>query len=223
MSTDGREPGSPVPETSVGESVFAAIWLAAFIVGRKLLTPWLDTIDPQALYGFDLFYSVLSIHFFGEGRFGLRFPATRLNFAIIALSVILGCMTYQTAEMRDIHIPFNLEDPRTLFALLIIGPVLEEILFHRAIWFSLETIAARWGGARRWLPWIVSSLLFSLGHFEAYFGIPDAYKPFVIYQTAYALAIALWWGRVILATDSVGLTMALHFGFNFGFFVGSLV
>lgn len=223
MERDSRDPRRPLPAASAGEAVFAAIWVLAFLIARHALAPWLDSLHPYAMYGFDLLYSALSIHFFSEGRFRLRFPAEKLQFAAIAMSLILGVMTYEVASMRGIVIPFNLEDPYTIFALLIIAPVLEELLFRQALWFSLETASARWPRAREWFPWIATSVLFAAAHFEATFSAPPEFHAFILYQTGYALAIALWWGRVYLQTGSVGLTILLHFGFNAGFFLGSVI
>lgn len=210
-------------DTTTGEAIFAALWIGGYIVGRHFLASWLDSINEYALYGLDLFYSALSIHFFGQGRFRLRFTATAIAFASLALSLLLGVATYKAAGFTNVLVPFDLTDRYTIVALIVIAPVLEELLFRQGLWFSLETVSARMDRARSWFPWVATSVLFSLSHAEALLTALPEFHPFIWYQTAYTLLIGLWFGRAYQQSQSVGFTMGLHFAFNTGFWLGSIV
>lgn len=207
---------------SAGEAVFAAIWLIVFIIVRATLVPWLDSIHPYAEFAFEIIFVLLSLLFFGDGRFKLKFYADKFAFALISLSLLLGTLTYKMAEWNGLKIPFALEDRETLVLLLLVGPILEELVYRQALWFTIEAMTDRWKRVVTWAPWILTSAFFSLGHLDAYSSVPEELKSYILYQGGYTLAIALWWGRVYQDTRSVGLTILLHMGFNFGFWLGSI-
>jgi membrane protease YdiL (CAAX protease family) len=223
MKRKPKQEPAPQESVSAGESIFAAIWVVAFVIGRHFLMPWLDTIHLYAVYGLDAIYTLFSLFFFAEGRFRLAFPITAMNLASVASMVLLGAITYKVAVFTGVPIPFDLSDPMTIMLLLLMAPVLEELLFRQALWYSVDTAVARRPWLRQWFPLIATSVLFALAHFEAYFAVPTEYQPFVLYQTGYTFGIALYFGRAWQSTRSVGFTIALHFGFNFGFFMAPLV
>ncbi|MBS1960232.1 MAG: CPBP family intramembrane metalloprotease [Bdellovibrionales bacterium] len=171
----------------------------------------------------------MGIIFFANGKFRLRFGASRIAGALVATSLLMGTLTFKMASWIGLSIPFdhlefgNPAHHVMIALLLVVGSIIEELLYRQALWFSLEAMTDRWPRVVAWAPLVVTALLFSIGHLEAYSTVPPEYKSFVLFQTGYTLALGLWWGRIYQEGRSVGLTILLHMGYNFGFLLGRVV
>ena len=158
-------------------------------------------------YVFELIFFFATLLYFREFKLSIRFRP------VFLLSLILGAAAAFLIKPLGIVFPFNLKDSETIFFLLVVAPVLEELIFRYALWEYVERTSTVV------IAWVATSLLFSFSHFYAYFGVPESLKSFVIYQTAYTFSIALYFGYYRLKDRGLFVPIFLHFLFNFGFFL----
>lgn len=127
-----------------------------------------------------------------------------------------GFAVYRLTAFIEIPIPFDLADQKTVILLIAVAPVLEEFIFRMALWESIQALFKSQG-----LTLILTSLLFAIGHFTAYWLVPEQFQGFVVYQTIYVAFLGLVLGCRKVETGAVFSTIYLHFGFNLGFFLAS--
>lgn len=198
-----------------------AVWVniglvAAYLAVRFLFTRQLDGFGMYASYAFEAAFVALCLALHRK-KFRLLPPKLpRAFLAQAAAALMLGMAVYQATKPFDIVIPFDFTRAETVFFLLAVGPLLEELLFRQALWHALGSALK---DPRRVL--LATAALFSFAHFHAYFFMPEPLQPFVLYQTAYTLALGLWWGFSFQRSEQAFLVpLTLHFGFNLGFYLG---
>ena len=82
----------------------------------------------------------------------------RIFLVELMATLIAGFAIWGMAGIFGIPIPFNLESRELIVWLLLLGPILEELLFRVALWEIIARLHPR-------AAWSGTSLLFSLGHF----------------------------------------------------------
>lgn len=172
----------------------------------------LEAVSPYATYLFDAAW-VLAVLIVFKKVTWLRKSSTAW-FGVCALLLPLGWATHQLGRAQDILIPFDFHNSETLLFLLLVGPVLEELVFRGAMWRALEKL-----NLKPVMTALMTSAAFSYSHFQASFLAPDEFKPFIYYQTAYTFLLALVCAKVRI---ELGLLTAIlvHALFNFGFWLG---
>ncbi|OFZ47644.1 MAG: hypothetical protein A2381_09490 [Bdellovibrionales bacterium RIFOXYB1_FULL_37_110] len=132
-------------------------------------------------------------------------------------NLFLGIGIFQIGKFLNYLPPFDFNSLELLVFLLLIGPVLEELLFRFAVWEALkEWIASRY-------IVLISSMLFSLFHFTVIFNADPSYRGFICYQTIYVFGISLLWGYLRQKSGSWVCPLVAHFLFNLGFYLGTFV
>jgi membrane protease YdiL (CAAX protease family) len=114
-------------------------------------------------------------------------------------------------------IPFEFNSYATLFLLLIVAPILEELIFRFALWEAVSDYVK----SEELQIWI-SSLLFALGHLVSMYLLPPDYRPFVLYQSVYVIILGFGVSQMRIKTGSLTGSILIHFLFNLGFYLGSL-
>lgn len=140
------------------------------------------------------------------------------DFLKLSFMLVAGVSTFKGAGPLHINIPFDFSGMITLLFLLVVAPILEELVFRFSLWECFRKL-----GLNSATTLILTSLLFSLGHFVAFFQTPAEVHSFIYYQTIYVFFLALFIGRQREQSNSLGLPMMLHFCFNLGFLLGSKI
>lgn len=189
--------------------------LFTYIAFHFLLPLKFAFLDGYGSYAFEIVF-VAVLLYFARGRFRLWAPVKGPYAIEVSMALIFGMLTLQICNWFAIPNPFDLNDPQLLFFLLIVGPILEELLFRQVLWFVFEDLFKSAKSA-----WIATAIFFSFGHFYAYLSVPEEFKPFVLYQSIYTLILAFWWGHRYLKYRAYAPVLILHFTYNFGFYLGS--
>ena len=193
----------------------AVIFLATYLLLR-VLPDFVFWRNLEAFYSylFECIF-VFSVYFFFKAQVRFLFLKEDLYFSFLP-ALIGGFLIHQLATRSGIVIPFNLSSPETIFLLLILAPILEEFIFRMALWEPLSVLFKSKSNVL-----ILTSVLFSLGHFMAFFVVPYEYRVFVLYQTLYVILLGLACGWRRWVTGSVLSAIFLHFGFNLGFLIAA--
>lgn len=182
-----------------------------YLIIRYGFTAQLESYGPYTSYIFEIICVAIGAFLHREH---LRKIWT-VNRKIIGSALVcgtLGFTSFKVSGFLGIVVPFNLEGTETLIFLLIVAPVLEELIFHGLLWFPLARI-------NTFLALLVTSILFSLSHFSAYFYTPAEYHSFIFYQTGYTLVLGLACGLSVWRWNSLAGAILIHFCFNLGFFL----
>ncbi len=202
---------------SVKSKIIPLVLLFTYLIVRFLLIGKLDALLPYGSYLFELFFVAVTIRLYWQD-FRIKFKPNKTFLIELLLALIAGFIVYKMAGWAKIAIPFNLSDHTTIILLLFVGPILEELLFREALWNLLEKVFCC-----SVTTLILSSLLFSFGHFFAYFSTPEYVHNFIYYQSLYTLLIALWWGYRKMRTKEITTPIIMHAVFNFGFYLAFLI
>lgn len=183
-----------------------------YVIIRFLYGNELEKMMPFGTYIFEVLFVFFTLFIYKE-KFQKPKSPTRQNYFFYLTSFVLGLGTHLFAKTQGIVIPFDLSSSEAILFLLIVGPILEELIFRQTLWFTLQDLLKD-----KWLVLISTSALFAYAHFHAYWN-PELleFKRFIIYQTAYTFIIGLWWGLAYMRSRNITHPVLLHFSFNFGF------
>lgn len=185
------------------------VFLLAQLVGAALLTPF--GADPEQMPAgtFSLILMAVDIIAVLLCIFPLRFirPVTRHDVAAVSwqhgsiaiAAGVLGAIGISILT-EDVPLPQAMQElslrmahtPLGLLALIIVGPLAEELLFREAI--EGEMLRR---GARPWVAIAVSAIAFSAIHLN-------------LAQGLYALPLAILFGIIYLKTRNILITTVLH-------------
>ena len=192
-----------------------AILLLTYLVIRFLFTGWLDSFSPYASYFLEIILVVVAAFLAGLNFFS-QFKINKTLLFISLAALLLGFLIFKGAGVLNISIPFDLKGTETIIFLLIVAPILEELIFRFFAWKPIENLNKNLA-----LP--LSSILFSYSHLHAIWFMPQEVHNFIYYQTAYTLVLAYACGFSIFRYRSLAGAILIHFMFNFGFYLGSLI
>lgn len=192
--------------------------VAFYLIGKFGFSVQIEQLGLYASYVVEVLFIGAVLIFYPKSTTAIsHFSQGRLAFEGL-LSILLGIVTYKATDPLGLAIPFNLNDTKILSLLLILGPILEEALFRRALWIPIEILLKKQS-----FVIFTTSLLFAWGHFFAYFSFPNEWRDFIVYQTCYAFIISLWWGSRYSKTRALSVPIVLHLGFNGGFYLGFVI
>jgi len=117
------------------------------------------------------------------------------------------------AHKMGMIIPFNYESKEVVLFLLIIGPILEELIFRGGLWRIFETLRFNYVGTV-----FICAIAFACSHLYLYNAVPESYQPFIAYQGAYTLILGIFCG-VLRGNNGLRFAMLAHLLFNFGFWL----
>ncbi len=161
---------------------------------------------------FEVLFALTCIIIYWEGIDFINFFFDKRLFFIYFL---LGGICLATARFNQWSIPFDFQEPSLFFHMVLLGPVVEELLFRLGFWKLIENMPLRF----KYDHIILTSLFFSASHFYAYYLVPDNFKTFVLFQTLYTLFIGVMWALDFYQRRSYTTLVALHMSFNLGFFL----
>ena len=194
--------------------VLSVALLALYFVVMFPLLHRLDRLGNYASYFFELAFIVIT-GFLVRRRLGFRIPGWESTAPDLGLGLLGGFIAYKLAAPLGLPIPFDLSSGETILLLLLIGPLIEELVFRMALW---ELFSEFIHGRAAILIW--TSAVFSFAHFFAWFSVPAELHGFVIYQTFYTFGLGLYCGWRKQRTGSMVAPVLVHMAFNLGFLFG---
>lgn len=216
LRNDSPASASPALAKSLNSILLLALALI-YLVIRFGFTQTLDSLGGYASYIFELECVIIALilnrktlrdWFTLEGGFTKTFP----------LSLLCGFAVFKLAQVLGIVVPFDLGSREIIFFLLIVAPILEELLFRFLLWQPIQILTQK-----PILALLGTSLLFSYSHLHAMWFVPAEFHQFILFQTAYTLFLAMACGFYVYRHRSVSGAMLIHFAFNLGFFLASLI
>jgi membrane protease YdiL (CAAX protease family) len=201
----------------MAKNVWVSLGIISFyLVFRLGFDSFWQQRSPYYAYAFEVVF-VCVIGFLSKQQVKWQVVITD-NLIPVAMSFAGGFAIYKLAPFSGIVIPFDLTVAETIFLLLILAPILEELIFRMALWEPMTAIFRKSSTIV-----IGTSILFSVGHLISLWAVPEQFRVFVLYQTLYVILLGLGAGWRRLATGSPTASILVHFGFNFGFFIASRV
>jgi hypothetical protein len=199
-------------------SIFFGLLLMSYFFSRFIEINRLESLIPNSGYFLDLIYIGLSAFLLGGSSLRNAVTYRGLYFFATIFAIASGAVISFIAPNLGLIIPFDLKDPFTILMLLLLGPILEEWIFRYATQQGIKKIFHS-----RIISIVLSSFLFSIAHFVAYFSVPTEFQSFVIYQTIYTLLLGFGCGYAVIKNEgSIINAILIHMGFNFGFFLGAV-
>ncbi len=197
------------------QKISAIFLISIFLILRLGLETFWRSVSEYYSYLFEVIF-VLTTYFCYRKNIRIWKNITLKDFLISSGALISGFLVYKMAGPFGLIIPFDFHSLITLFFLLVVAPLLEELLFRMALWESLKAIYSK-----DWFLIATTTILFSVGHLLSYWFVPSEFKTFVLYQSIYVifLSFALGWQR--LKTNSLSVPILIHFMFNLGFALAS--
>lgn len=198
-------------------SVYSSLALLfTFFIIRYGFEHRLDILGAYSTYTFELLFVAL-IGWIYRRKLKFSIPSPVETFLDLSVGIGFGFTVYKLSKPLSLVIPFDFKSNETLLFLLLLGPLLEELLFRMAIWEPLSEI---FGGLTVLL---VTSVIFSYSHFDAWWSVPEQLRSFVLYQTLYVFFLALYCGWRRMKSGNFIPAVLSHASFNFGFYVGFLL
>lgn len=200
------------------QKYFGLLIVVGYVLIRMLgdIYFW-SRLDPFFSYGFEVIFVGLVMVFYRHKR-PWFLPPQKQDLYVSLVLLLAGSLTYVAAGLLGMGVPYDLEAPMTIFFLLIVAPVLEELIFRLALWEGIRAISDQ-----AFSTITISTLLFSIGHLVAYWVVPSSIQAFVLYQALYVIPLSVVISFRRHYANSVFSAMLLHFGFNFGFFLASKI
>lgn len=203
-------------ESKQGSKAVSGLLLLGYIIFRfGLESVFWTKISGYWGYAFEILFIVAAFFTISKPK---SFQSYKANQLIVDLPplVIFGFLIYKLAGVVSIEIPLLFDNFELVTVLLVIAPVIEELTFRVVLWDSAFNLFQN-----AFLTLGITSLLFSLAHFIAYWSVPEFFQPFVIYQSIYTLVLGLIAGIRRMQACTPLASILTHFSFNLGFFIAS--
>ena len=186
-----------------------ALYLFLAFFGEHLFSFWSGFVP----YYYEVGYVILAFILFKDklaftvdfGKYGKGFLG----------SLLAGFLVLVLAKALNTEIPFSINNPFVLFFLVLVGPLLEELVFRFALWHGFETTTK---SQRATL--FLTSVIFGLAHFKSVLMILPAYMTFISFQFVYTIVVSFWWGERYIESKSISVPIVYHVMFNLGFGIG---
>lgn len=186
--------------------------LAAFYLAVRFgATKQLDAIGTYTSYLFEISLVVIAFSLL-RPKLSLKALMRPWTLVTAVIALFAGAAVNKAAALAGLTIPMDIKSKETVFFLLAVAPILEELVFRFLLFASLD----RSFGSKN--AWFVTSVLFSYSHLHAIWFVPPEYSKFIIYQTAYTFPLALVCGYMVRKKSSLLSAILIHASFNLGFY-----
>ncbi len=202
---------------STSKPIAIAFLFAYIIVRMGLDASFWQTLSEYYSYAFETVFVAAAALIYRKS-FRWFSPLSLGDYLGTLIAICSGFFIFKAAGQFHLTVPFDFTSKELLFLLLFFGPVLEESIFRMALWEPCKVLL---GSDRGVIA--ATTLLFAAGHGLAFWTVPDAYKTFVLYQTFYVVLLGIAVGMRRSQSRSVLSPTLIHLGFNFGFWLGTLV
>lgn len=200
--------------------MMSAFIILFYLTIRIGLNSYWEMVNPLYSYLFEICFVISTYLVFRKKReINLfKFELNQKNIIRLLPWPFVGYVIYRLALKSTILIPFDFSSYTLVFLLLIFAPILEEFVFRFALWEAVSDYVK----SEELQVWI-SSILFSFGHLASMYMLPPDFRPFVLYQSVYVIILGIGVSQMRIKTGSIFGSIIIHFLFNLGFYVGSLV
>jgi membrane protease YdiL (CAAX protease family) len=193
--------------------------LVFFIVARLCFDSFWNSLPVYYSYLFEIIFVLATGYYFlKKKKLNWKFNADRRFLLSVLMWIFVGFLIERLAVAGMILIPFNFNSNKLVVMLLLVAPVLEELIFRMSLWEAVDDLLKD-----KEIQVFVSTFLFSIGHLLAIFVIPPEFRPFVAYQGVYVLILGVGASLMRISKNSVLAAILVHFGFNFGFYLGTFL
>jgi len=178
---------------------------------------WLDQLDKlgdYASYLFELAFAGFTLVVFRQKQAPTGI-VTRARFLDGLAALCFGFVIYRLGSALNLPNPFDFTSVQVLLLLLVVGPILEELVFRGAIWRLLQVLRTSSSMAL-----IGTTAFFSFAHFFSWWSVPAELHTFIAYQTVYTLFLGWFCGWRRGQTASIFPAILVHAFFNLGFYLG---
>jgi membrane protease YdiL (CAAX protease family) len=205
---------SPI-KTSAPVILIWTILAAIYLIIRFGMTRWLDSFGIYTTYLIELMLVFISLVFASKDKKNL-FKIHKFTLLIWPVFLAAGFFVFFLSKKLNIIIPLAIEANETVFFLLLVAPVLEELIFRFFLWQPLQKTCKNpiWA-------LILTSIIFSYAHYHSVWFVPEEYFKFIYFQSAYTLLLGFACGYFMYKQGSIFSAIIVHFGFNFGFYLGA--
>ncbi len=184
-----------------------------YVIVRFGFTPKLDALGTYASYFFEAGCVLIAAvcartSLFSQIRLAPRWWAFAL------LGILSGAGVYTAISALGLIMPFDLSGSETVILLLLVGPVLEELLFRFFLWEGIGRLFR----SQKW-AWALTTLLFSYSHFHSSWFLPPEIHGFIYYQSIYTIILGLACGFMVFRFSSLTSAIIIHLAFNLGFYL----
>jgi membrane protease YdiL (CAAX protease family) len=193
----------------------AVVFFGVFIFLEYFSDRYLQSIGPYTQYIAELIFVIISIFALGNFLKANQKISAKLT-AVLLITFLFGIAIRLMVSPLNLPIPFDLTSTEIIIFLLIVGPVLEELLYRGTLINSISAIKNV-----PFLITIISAILFSVSHLRVINDVPEELRTFIKYQAVYTFilgAICAW------VRQSAGFlwSISAHFLFNLGFYLASM-
>lgn len=197
---------------------FMLFWLGLFFFVTYVLKDFFSFYVQNFNYYFEWVFAIVSILLFWQElkikqKVGLFFASQ------VALSLIAGGCIQVLIFNLNFPTPYDLGSIWALISLIVIGPLIQELIFRFSLWVPLKRLVY---GKETYLI-VISSLLFSFDHFSHVFIRPQSMHSFIYLQSFYTLALGLWWAWSYIKSKTILMPIFMHIAFNLGFNLASRI
>lgn len=188
--------------------VLAYLFLAFF--GEVLFSFWKGFIP----YYYEVTYVIVAFGLFSK-KLEFKVDFSKYGKGFLG-SLVAGALTILLAKGLNTELPFAMDNTFVLFFLVLVGPLLEELVFRFALWHGIESITKCKRGTL-----FLTSVIFALAHFKSVLMVSAPYMTFISFQFIYILLVSFWWGERYIQSKSISVPVIYHIMFNLGFGIGA--
>ncbi len=194
--------------------IYALLLLFIFFLVEYFFIGSLSFFDGRGIYLFEFLFVVVIYRVFRQPIPWFNFKLkewARLGLIFTLIGFVLAILT----KVFSWPVAFDLNRAETIIMLVLVGPILEEFLYRYALKEAFQKVCSH-----EKLSLIVTSIVFSFGHFYSYFSLTDDYKSFVLFQTVYTFLLAITLSLDLSEKKNFLRVVAMHVFFNAGFLIG---
>lgn len=192
--------------------VLVCLYLFLAFFGEALLPFWKGFVP----YYYEVGYVILAFILFRD-KLAFNVDFSKYGKGFLG-SLLAGFLVLCLAKFLNTELPFAMTNTFVLFFLVLVGPLLEELVFRFALWHGIESITKCQRGTL-----FLTSVIFGLAHFKSIFMIMPAYMTFISFQFVYTIIVSFWWGERYIESKSISVPVIYHILFNLGFGIGAYI
>lgn len=198
-------------------TLVAVFILSIFVLARFGFPAFLERLVPHAGYIVEISLIVLASWYY-RSRMSVKVTNPKLLAMDMLLAFAFGFFMFFIAKMAKIHNPLTYSNFEEIFARIVTGSILIELLFRHTLFHPVEDLVGKF-----WPTVVITALISAYGFLHSIFYTGQALHSFIIYQSVWMFALGLWWGYRYLKMRSLTFPIASHIIFNLGFYIGFAV
>ena len=194
--------------------IAGTVLVAVFVLMEYVFQGSIDSISPYAIYIAELLFVLCSWFTLRNFEFLKKKQFTITSALPFLLLAAFGWVTHVVlVALLKVAVPFDFHSSETLLFLLLLGPVLEELLFRGALISIFKSFRLPTA-----LLVLLSATCFSYSHYKVITTVPETFHLFIYAQTLYTFLLGAICAFIYLRRGLVFSVLG-HLLFNFGFWL----